>query len=455
MGLIADAMGTLARVIPERKVAVGATVPTWESGMAQNPPGTFWRFGKEGYSQNEVIYAAIEELCTSAAEPRIAAMAKGDDGPEKIDDHPVLALLERPNPFLDRFAFWATVILHLMVGGNAYIEKVRSASGKVVELWLLRPDRVWVIPDARSYIGGYEYRISEQTHRLAAQDIIHVKMRNPISDYYGLPPLAVAAARTDVDNFMRSFVSAFFRNAGVPAGLLNVTKSVGVTERQMIRDRFRNETGGPGGWHSLLVLDNTEATYTAMGMPLGERGLVMPDLDEINEVRLAMVFGVPLELIGARIGMIHGNRSTTKEARASFWDETLAPLYQMLGAAITTGLHPEYGDFDYLEFDLSTVKALQEDQDSKHTRIREDVKAGLLSIQEGRAELGKDPEYDKDAILMLPDNLSPVLASEMLAPPAPAQPALTSGHQNGANGNGAMTERDVAALALLRNGSGR
>jgi hypothetical protein len=88
--------------------------------------------------------------------------------------------------------------------------------------------------------------------------------------------------------------------------------------------------------------------------------------------------------------------------------------------------------------------------------VREDVKAGLLSIQEGRTAIGQDPEHTKDAILMLPDNLSPVLASEMLAPPAPPQPALGSGSggQNGTNGhaNGAMTPADVAALARLRGG---
>lgn len=460
MGILAETFGAVLGLLPERKIAIGASIPTWESGMPQNPPGTFYRYGKEGYGQNEIIYACIEELCTSAAEPRIAAMVKQASGPEKLDDHDILTLLERPNPFMDRFAFWATVILHLQVGGNCFIEKVRSGAGAVVQLWLLRPDRVWVVPDEKRFVGGYEYRISDRLYRLDANDVIHIKLRNPISDYYGLPPLAVAAARTDVDNFMRAFVGAFFRNAGVPAGLLNVTKSVNASERQMIRDRFRGETGGPSGWHSLLVLDNTEATYTAMGQPLGERGLVLPELDEINEVRLAMVFGVPLELIGARIGMLHGNRSTTREARAGFWDETLAPLYAMLAAALNTGLVPEFSGLDYVEFDTSTVKALQEDQDAKHTRIREDVKVGLLSVQEGRAALGNDPDYETDAILMLPDNLSPILASEMLAPPAPPAALGTgpaggaNGNSNGhANGNGAMTPADVAALARLRAGN--
>ena len=145
--------------------------------------------------------------------------------------------------------------------------------------------------------------------------------------------------RIDSSNAMRAFTQSFFSNAGVPAGLLSIEKQVGQAEAQMIRDRFRNDYGGSSGWHSLMVLANQgNVTYTPMGLPLGERGLVMPELDEIIDAKTAMVFGVPLELIGSRLGMIHGNRSTTKEARASFWDETLVPLYQEIAATLTTCL---------------------------------------------------------------------------------------------------------------------
>lgn len=452
MGLLADTFGSLARIIPERKIAVGATVPTWQAGTPQYQAESYYRYALEGYSRNEIVFACVEELATSAAEPRMKALGtSGDD----IDQHPILDLLDRPNPFLDRFQFWATVIMHLSISGNAYIEKVRSAAGQVVELWLLRPDRMFVIPDERRFVGGYEYRIAEQTKRLDAGDVIHIRYRNPLDDYYGLPPLAVAAGRVDTDNWMRAFTGAFFRNAGVPAGMLTITKQVGAAEKQVIRDRFRGETGGPGGWHSLMVLDNTEATYTAMGQPLGERGLVLPELDEISETRIAMVFGVPQELIGARLSM-RGQRSAAREARAGFWDETLIPLYQMLSEPLNVGLVPEFTGLDRVEFDLSTVKALQEDEDAKHKRVREDMLAGIYSIQEARVKLGEEPDFEDGAILMVPDNISPLPAEQLAAPPPPAITAAPAGRAEspGSNGgaNGHATPADLAALQELAAG---
>lgn len=454
MGLIAEAFATVRGFLPERKTAVGATINTWESGTPQQPKDSFYRYALDAYSSNEIAFACIEERCTSAAEPRLVAVRKTAKGPEQLKDHPVLDLFENPNPFMSGYELMAGLIMYHDIGGNGFLEKVRSGAGRVVELWPLRPDRMWVVPDAdpNIHLRGWNYRLGADETFLPHRDVMQWKSRNPLDDWFGLPLFRPAARRIDTANDMRSFTGSFFQNAGVPAGLLTIEKQLGAAEQQMIRDRFRNDYGR-GNWHGLLTLaGNGSVTYTPMGLPLGERGLVMPELDEILDAKIAMVSGVPLELIGARLGMIHGNRSTTKEARASFWDETLVPLYREIAAVLTLGLKDEYGDFDYLEFDLSTVKALQEDQDAKHSRVREDMKAGILSVQEARVEIGREPEYEPGAILILPDNLSGLPADQLDAPPEPAPlPALGGPNANGqSNGraNGSLTAREREVLGV-------
>ncbi len=471
MGILADAVGRLGRLAPERKTNIGATIPAWESGNPQSPKyfHNYYKYALEGYSRNEICFACVEELSTSAAEPTIRVMRKNDKGkPEEVPDHPLLELLDAPNPFMSRFQMIATLVMFRAIAGNAYLSKTRSAAGKTVQLWPLRPDRVFVIPDKDTHIGGWQYRLDGAVFDLPADDIIQTRSRNPLDDYYGLPPLAVCAERVDTDAMMRSFTLAFFRNSAVPAGLLNITKQVTKAERQIIRDQFRNETGGPQNWHQLAVLDNTEASYIPMGMPLGSSGIVLPELDEISEVRIAMAFGVPLEVIGARVGIMHGNRATMQAARASLWDETLIPLYQELAADLTRGMKPEYDgtadEFDYVEFDLSTVKALQEDEDAKHERVRKDVEAGILTIQEARVILGQEDTYKKGDLLMLGSRVQPMLVEEALkgapaqevapgggvvsdAVPPGGQPKPTNG-----NGHGTLSADDMARLKELAAG---
>ncbi len=427
MGLITDSLRAL---VPERKVAVGTMVPTWQSGTPQFAMQTtpYARAALEAYSYNEVVFACIEELATSAAEPCIAAYQKTADKPDKVEQHDVLDLLERPNPFLTRFGLTAGIILYLSLAGNAYIEKVRSKAGGIVELWLLRPDRVRVIPDRDRFVRAYSYELGDVKAELDVRDVIHIKTRHPWDDFYGLPPLAACAPRVDTANMMRSFTAAFFQNAGVPAGMLKVQKTLNESERERIQQRFRGEYGGVQGFHNLLIMDAIEAEYTPMGMPLGERGLVMPDLDDINTAHIASVFGVPLELIGAKLSM-RGQRSAATEARRGFWDETLAPLYVQLGEALSNGLVDEFTGFDYLEYDMGTVKALQEDQDAKHLRVREDMLAGIISREEARNELGFDPDAPDDATWMLGrgvTEVSPETEAAAAQADAAAQAALAA-----------------------------
>lgn len=446
MGLLAQTVKSLVSLVPERKIAVGAAINTWEAGTPQQQKESVYRYSLDGYSGNEVAFACIEELASSAGEPRLVAVRKTAKGPEQLHEHPVLDLFEHPNPFIGGSQLISALIMFRAVSGNSYLEKVRSAAGKLVELWPLRPDRMWVVPDANPniHLRGWEYKIGADTYFLPARDVIQSRTRNPLDDWYGMPQMRPAALRIDTANAMRVFTQAFFNNAGIPAGLLTLEKTVGPAEAQMIRDRTRNDYGGRNAFNMMVLGGHGQVTYTPMGMPLGERGLVMPELDEILDAKTAMVFGVPLELIGARLGMIHGNRSTTKEARASFWDETLVPLYRELAADLTRGLRDEYGDFDYLEFDLSTVQALQEDENAKSERLIKQLHAGGISVQEFRTAIGREPEFEAGAILVMPDNISGLPADQLDAPPEPApQPALGAGvpHMNGS-----LTPRERAVL---------
>lgn len=453
--------------MPERKVNIGAQVPTWEVGVPQYQRffHNFWRYALEGYSRNELVFTCVEALATSAAEPRLVGVRKTKTGTEQVKDHPIVELFESPNPFMSRFSLMANLVMFRAISGNAYLSKTRSAGGKVVQLWPLRPDRVWAIPHPEQHIGGWEYRLEHMKWDVPFADILQTRTRNAMDDYYGLPPLAVCAERVDTDAMMRSFTLSFFRNAAVPAGLLNITKQVNQAERQVIRDKLRQDSGGPQNWHQLMILDNTEATYVPMSSPM--KDIVLPDLDEISEARIAMAFGVPLEIIGARLGRTNGNRATHEAAQAMFWDNTLIPLYSELAADLWRGMKDEPGmdDLDYIEFDLSTVRALMEDEDALYTRIIKAVGAGLMSTQEARARLGHDPEYAPDALLMLNRGIGPMQASaaEQGMPAAlgqqpgapPGQPGLQPPKPTGnGNGNGypKLTPADLQALAELASG---
>jgi HK97 family phage portal protein len=309
--------------------------------------------------------------------------------------------------------------MHLDIGGNAYIEKVRSAAGNVVELWLLRPDRVAVIPDAQRFVGGYLYQLGDRQYTLRADDVIHFRTRHPLDDFYGLPPLAVLAGRVDLDVFTRQFMEAFFRNAGVPAGLLNIKRTMQQQEREDVQRRFREQVGGIGGWHKVLVLDSEVVTYQSMGLPLGESGLALPELNQVNETRILGVYGVPMSLVPTMAGaQANRGQSAAESDRELFWEQTMVPIFRDLDSMLSLGLADEYPDLDRLEHDLSTVKALQEDEDKKHERYRQDFAGSIITWKEARSKMGYPEEPDEPGVVMVASMMVPTPSDTLLEPDA-------------------------------------
>ncbi len=393
MGLITRTFESVRNVTSFAPIAI----PSWQSGQPQFSDGKYLSFAKEGYGANELVYAGIEELASSAAEPALQIHRSG----KWIDDHPMVALLNRPNPFMDRFSFWANVIMYLYIGGNAFGLIVKSGSGRPVEIWLMRPDRIRIVPSETDYIARYEYDTGDgQPVRLPVGDVIHWKKRNPVDDFYGQSPLLAGAGRIDIDNYMKSFVSTFFKRAGIPVGMLNVEGSLTPEEREEIRGRFARDYGGPQGWHGLMVVAKNKATFTPMTRDLGNSGLVVPELDEIAEARILMLLGVPPELIGARVGMQNSSYAQKRSARESFWDETLAQMYKEMAGPLQLRLSPYYPRITDVRFDLSDVRALQEDIDKISARERADMLASALTREEYRERRGYGPVPDTGTFLV-------------------------------------------------------
>jgi len=389
------------------EITARAAVPL-NPGLVPIPPQQPYEiYAREGYSQNELVFACVQCLATSAAEPVVAAY-KGNGKQEKqLDQHEVLTLLNRPNKWLSPYQFIAGIVAYRSLAGNVYIEKVRSRAGKVVELWLLRPDRVHILADPDTYISGYRYQIGGHWWDIPPEDLIHLRSFNPLDDHYGMPPLMPVAGRVDIDNWSRAFIAAFFRNGGVPAGLLKVKRPLEEEEREVIRARFRGEYGGPAGWHNLAIIDleGADAEFQAAGLPMGDRGLAMPELNFISEARIAGAFGVPLSLVQTVLGMKSSSYANREADEDWFWRGTLAPLYREVSDGLTMGLLPDFPGLDRIGFDMSTVRALQEDDDKKHDRLRKDMAAGGITQEEFRKAAGYDDKINPNDTYVVTSSL--------------------------------------------------
>ena len=341
----------------------------------------------EGYRKNEIVYSAIRRKAQSLAEA--PARVRHPDG-TAWPDHPVAALLKRPHPKMSGDRLLELTVHHLDLAGEAYWAKIRSAVGKVVGFWPLRPDRVEVVPDPVEYIRGYLYTIEGRQVPILAEDVVRFIYPDPLDDYRGLSPLAAAARRIDIDNEGADFLKITLQRQGVPGYAI---KGKSAPPERADRTRLAqiwHERFGGGNKGDPIFLGNTE-DIVKLSMNLDE--LAFSEITSLSETRICAAIGVPPALLGLKTGIESSNLSgdSLPAARQSFYQDTISPLQNFLDDVITHSLALDFGDDFEVYFDTSNVSALWEVRSKESAAAREGWTAGVLLLNEARKKMGLEP----------------------------------------------------------------
>ncbi|MFA5053610.1 MAG: phage portal protein, partial [Parcubacteria group bacterium] len=263
---------------------------------------------------------------------------------------------------------------------------------------------------------------------MAAEDVIHIKLPNPLDPLEGLgrglSPLACMAYSASVDNMITEFLYSFFKHGAMPVGLLRFNVPLQQEEADRVKERWHELHGGYDKWSDVAVMDNA-GEYQRVGLTFEEMGFL--GIDERNESRILGPFGVPPILIGSRIGLDKATYSNYQQARAAFWEDTFKPELSMFEREYRYYLQGEGGEF--VAFDYADVPALQKDlvpaigawSQMVDRGVPKNVAAGVLKIPL--------PSLADDGVGYMSPMLQPVpqdpnaRAPMLAAPTTPALPA--------------------------------
>jgi HK97 family phage portal protein len=391
-------------------VMMTAGSPVWR-------PRDFEALAQEGFGLNVTVYACVMEIARAQAGVSWLLYQRGRVRGEllEIQDHPLLRLIERPNPEQGCADFFEASAAFQEIAGNAYMEAVGPDRGAPTELWNLRPDRVIILPDYQNRVGGYRYRAGGVEQDFEAAQVLHRRIFDPTSDWYGLSPLAVAARAVDSDNEAQAWNYALLKNSGRPSGALVAKGNRTAPQFASLKTDINELYTGATNAGRPLVLEGD--------MDWKSMALNAVDLDWLNgrkfsKLEICQAFGVPPELIGDHE---HATYSNYQEARKAFYQETVLPKLDRLRDALNNWLTPKFGDRLVLDYDRDKIPALQEERTAVWSSALEAVGRGVLTPNEARERMGYTPLVGGDVLLvsatLLPLGAAP--ASE----PVQADPA--------------------------------
>ena len=378
---------------------------------------TFANIVREGYRKNSAVYACIRTHATSFPEPPMVVKVPTRRGRDVVENHPLAALLERPNPFMGQAEFWAMTITWMGVGGNAYIWKRRDNLNRPIELWPLHDGLVRARFHPTEWIAGYELDAGDgRKVPIPAEDIIHLRWApDPLQPQVGMTPIMAVAREVDTDNEAARYIHALLKNDAVPRTLVTVRNGLTDSAFKRLKRQFQEQYGGSKRG-DVMVLEGQDMTIDRLGLNLNE--LADAALRRVPETRISGSFEVPAILAGLGSGLDSATYSNAKELREFFTETTLIPRWRAVAAQFQAQLLPEFGDPGQLvvEFDLSQVRALADDEDAKWNRWRGAWADGVATLNEARVALGMEPTRFGDVFLrggsVVPADENPAEARE-------------------------------------------
>lgn len=374
---------------------------------------------QDGYQNLVWVYRCVRkigEAVGSVPWKAVSVNAEGEHSP--LPNHPLERLMNRPNPYCDRREFWEGWATYLSLAGNDFIEVVTDTKKRPLQLYHMRPDWVFPIPDPDLYLKGYELKPEGQPKVfLEPQDVLHFKYLDPLNEYRGMSPLAAAARTLQTENAIIGWNKGMLDNNAVPGGVLTIPAQTLVKEDRMeIRDELETEFSGDGNLHRPMVLWG--------GMEWKQLGLTQRDMDflqqkRLNKYELCAVFGVPPQVVGANEDPTYSNYSV---ARLAFWEDLVILMLDWIQNRINSSLAPAFGPDVRVVYDISDVPAMRESFQQKVKTAETLWKMGWpINAVNTRLGLGFDPVPWGETAWM-PANLVPVGGTAMLGAPGNDQP---------------------------------
>jgi HK97 family phage portal protein len=404
-----------------RALGVEVKASATTQALVRNLPDAVWTprdyqaLSREGYATNPWVYACVTEIARGIAGiPWRLYQGRGETARE-LDSHPLLDLLRRPNPEQGYGAWAEQLVSFLLIAGNSYVEAVGPDRGAPRELYILRPDRMRVLPDAQNRVRGYRYEVSTARIDLDTEHCLHIRLFSPLDDWYGMSPLEAAARAIDQDNELARYEVRLLQNQAMPGMVLRSQDALDDRQYDRLKSQIQQLYQGTDNVGRPMILDGG---LEAQPLSFSPQDMSMDKSMLWSAQRICAAFGVPGELVG----LMSATYQNRREARKALYTETILPLLDRIADDLNNWLAPQFGPALTLAYDRDSIEALQEDREALFNQIKA---ASWLTVNEQRVMAGYEERPEGDVILE-PGTLVPLDA--LTAPaPAPVAPAPVTG----------------------------
>lgn len=390
------------------------------------------------------VYACVRVIAEDMAKLPLGIWRRmPDKSRQPATDHPLHAVLKRPNRHMSPVAFLMAMGAAYGFRGNAIAVKLYDQRGRLTGLWPIHPGAVTIY---EAMDGRLFYAVSRRTTlenailrdvplMIPDDEIVHVRGLT-LDGIVGLSPLAQIREAIGIAIAGEAMSASMMANGAQPGGVLKHPQRLSQQAADRLRESWNQRYAGPGKAGKTVILEE--------GMEFQGLGMTSVDAQFLEQRKLgieeiARGFRVPLHMIGVLDRMTNNNVEALTRA---YYDQTLMPICEAFEAEFARAF--SLPDDVFLEFDVRRL--LRADFKTRQEGNRTQFQAGALMPNEWRLDEGRDPhpagnvfarplntayvDPEGNVVSVTPAGGSdPAMPGEPDAPPADAPP-----QENATNG---------------------
>lgn len=400
------------RIIKQKQQTDTSVVPDLTTIIERQPKSKSFTYGTylQGVKQNEWLAVSLMRIADAIIFAKWKIVDKATGKPVEDQELPVVKIFKNPNSFQLYTDFTELLVWHWLTTGNAFVLSAeRSPLGNPTKLFLLRPDRIKIVPDPIRFIAGYEYFTAGLTEKNAVkfmpEQITHIKFSNPTDTYWGMGKVEAAERVYNMDIASAEYGWRFFLNGAVAGTILTTEKTLAPEVRNQIMAAWDERHRGHERAHNMTLLEG--------GLEIKDRGMSPKEADfletrKASREAILALFGVqPL-----KAGITEGsNRATAFVQERSWQRDTVMPLLRRLEAKYSA-IAETFGNYAFKYEEL-----VAEDNEIDATIAANYFKIGAITPNEirevyaGLPRIENMPEMDKP---FLPLGMLPVGSEQPL-----------------------------------------
>lgn len=411
---------------------VGASVKAFQMRFGRGTYQT-WQWATQTWAERWANYRVGQGLTSSVVMAPLAWIQRNfpeaplrirrKDGKELTDIEPsfsgpgaLLTLWEDPNPYYTGVTMQKALLADYKTTGNAFILKIRNGAGRWVQSWWAPS---WMMTprwpeDGSEFLSHWEYNPDGRPQRVEPEDVIHFRDGiDPRNTRLGFSAFASLVREIFTDEEAARFTSAILSNLGVPGVVIapaaSATNGPGgrgaILDAPAVKRAFRETFGGDNRGDAMVLTAPTDVHV----LSFNPQQLTLKDLRRIPEERVSAVMGVPAIVAGMGAGLDRSTFANFSEAREAGYEENIIPTQRDWSAVLKKHALTEFvGDVTpfLVDFDLSEVRVLQEDQNKLWERSMKALSGGGITRRRFKELVSEEPEEDDlDDVYYIPANV--------------------------------------------------